>query len=128
MSRLLAADRIAAAAHLLEHIAVADRRHLNAAAERSNCLVKSDICHHCRHDCVVRQMPRAHHLRRTGNENMIPVDQRPRLIETEAAIRVAVMGDTDVRSAFEHRTAQRVQMQWRTIFMPSKRSEHVLTT
>ena len=41
---------------------------------------------------------------------MIPVDQRSRLIETEAAVRVAVVGDADVRPAFEHRTAQRVQM------------------
>ena len=41
---------------------------------------------------------------------MIPVDQRARLIETEAAVRVAVVGDADVRPAFEHRTAQRVQM------------------
>ena len=110
MSRLLAADRIAAAAHLLEHIAVADRRHLNAAAERRDCLVESDVRHHRRHDRVVRQMPRAHHLRRTGDENMITVDQRPRLIEAEAAIRIAVVGDADVRPAFEHRTAQRVQM------------------
>ena len=110
MSRLLAADRIAAAAHLLKDIAVADRRHLNAAAKRRDCLVESDVRHHRRHDCVVRQMPRAHHLRRTGDENMIPVEQRSRLIETEAAVRVAVVGDTDVRPAFEHRTAQGVQM------------------
>ena len=110
MSRLLAADCIATAAHRFEHIAVTDCRHLNAAAERRDCLVESDVRHHRCHDGLMRQMPRAHHLRRTDNENVVAVNQVPCLINTETAIRITVVGYPDICPILVHSSAQRVKM------------------
>ena len=108
--RLLAADGITVRTHGFEHIAVADRRHLDASAKCRNRLVEADVCHHRRHHRLVRQPTRANHLGSTGDEDMIAVDERALFIETEAAIRIPIMCNADVRPVLEHRTPQGFQM------------------
>ena len=110
MPRLLAADAVAVRAHGLEHIAVADRRHVDAPAQLCDCLVEADIRHHRRHDRLVRQTPRADHLRGAGNEDVIAVNQRARLIEAEAAVCVPVVRNADVRAALEHSAPQGLEV------------------
>ena len=58
----------------------------------------------------MRKSPGTQHLSRARHKDVVTVDERPCFIETETAIRVAVVGDADVRACFEHRTAQGVQM------------------
>ena len=110
MSRLLTANLIAILQHTFEDVAVADLCDFGTAARFLYGLVKANVCHNRRDDCIIGKRSLLHHIRRTHDEDVITVDNLSFFIDAKAAVSIAVMCDTKVRGIFNNRLLQRFHM------------------
>lgn len=63
--------------------------------------MEADIGHDCRDDRVVGQLAILHHVHRAHDEDVVAVDDLAFLVDAEAAVRIAVVRDAEVRAVLE---------------------------
>src|SRR3954468_19581242 len=109
MAGRLAADIIALRQHLLEHVAVADRRAYQFNAETFEETLQSEIGHHGRDHARLRQPAVFLPALRDHREQLIAVDHVAALVDQDDAVGVAIERDADVGTHFAHLAAQRLR-------------------
>ena len=95
-------------AHLLEHIAVADRRAYQRDARLREIALEPEIGHHGRDDrraCASR--PSAFQLSAITASNLVAVDDPPALVDDQHPVGVAVERDADIGAHFLDLLAER---------------------
>jgi hypothetical protein len=97
VARLLAAEVVAAADHLLDHVAVADGRRDDADAALAHRDVEAQVAHHGRDE---RRLLELAARRAVGARSPSPRRRRrlAALVDEDGAVGVAVEGDADVRA------------------------------
>ena len=99
VTRLLAAEFIAALVHLFKHIAVADtgtnKTHAVFAAE----LMQPQIRHHRCHDRAAAELAATLHIRAADSEHLVTVDDAALLVDEKAAVGIAVECNTNIVAA-----------------------------
>ena len=94
---LLAAERPAALAQLLEHVAVADRRRGDLDPGVAHRGVEAVVRHHRDGDAVAGQAPGVAQVQRGERDQLVAVDDRARAVDGEHAVAVAVEGEAERR-------------------------------
>ena len=107
MAGRLAAEIVAAAQHLLEHIAVADRRAHEFDAQAVEETLEPEIRHHGGDDARLGKPAVFLPALRDHREQLVAVDQMAALVDQDDAVGVAVERDADVGAHFAHLAAQR---------------------
>src|SRR6516162_3846598 len=92
----LAPDIVAVLAHMLEHIAVADRGARERKADAVEIALEAEVRHHGGDDAGLGEVAIVLEARRDDGQELVAVDDAAALICDDDAIGVAVEGDADV--------------------------------
>jgi hypothetical protein len=103
----LAAEIVAAAQHLLQHIAVADRRAHEFDALAFEEALQPEIRHHGGDDAGLGEPAVFLPALRNHREQLVAIDHMSALIDQDDAVGIAVERDTDVGAHFAHLAAER---------------------
>ena len=103
VARLLAAERPAALAQRLEHVAVADRRGRDLDAGGAHRGVEAVVGHHGHGDAVAGQAVVGAQVQRGERDQLVAVDDRAVAVDREHAVAVAVEGEAGVVAPLAHR-------------------------
>ena len=96
MARLLAADIVAVLAHMLDHVAVADRRALQTETEVLQIALEPEIGHHRGDDAAAGEPPAPQPGLGDDRHQLIAVDHVALLVDDDHAVGVAVERDADI--------------------------------
>jgi hypothetical protein len=107
---LLAAQREPAAAHLLEHVAVADSGGDRADAALPHRQLQAQVAHHGDDERVVGQVAALGERQREDRHHVVAVHHPAGVVDREAAVGVAVQGDAGGRAVGDDGLAQAVQV------------------
>ena len=107
---LLAAERVAADPHRLEHVAVADLGLPDAEPGRLHRLDEAEVAHHRGHDGVVDEPAGLGHPERQDREELVAVDVVALVVDGQAAVGVAVEGDAGVGAVLDDGRLQRAEV------------------
>ena len=107
---LLAAERPAALAQRLEHVAVADRRGRDLDAGVAHRGVEAVVRHHRHRDAAARQPPGGAQVQRGERDQLVAVDDRAVAVDGEHAVAVAVEREAGVVAALAHVRGERVDV------------------
>ncbi len=102
VARLLAAQVVAARAHLLDDVAIADRRSHQAQAELLDGALETEVAHHGRDHGAALQRAAFDHVARRERQDRVAVDQVALLVDHLTAVGVAVEADADVGAQLLH--------------------------
>ena len=107
MARRLAADVVAMVAHLLEHVAVADRCADERDSEIAEIALEAEIGHHGCDDARFREAAVGLPAFRDHRQQLVAVDDVPALVDDEHAVGIAIQRDADIGAHFLHLLAKR---------------------
>ena len=96
VTRLLSAEGVAAGLHVLEHVAVTDPGLAHGDALPLHGLEHAEVAHDGGDEGVVRQRALLAHRDGEDRHDLVAVDRRPGVVDGEAAVGVAVVGDPEV--------------------------------
>ncbi len=96
MARLLAADIVAVLAHLLDHVAVADRRAREIEPETLEIALEPEIGHHRGDDAAARKPSALLPGLGDHRHELVAVDDAALLVDDHHAVGVAVERDADI--------------------------------
>ena len=102
MAGLLAAEIVAVLAHVLEHVAVADRGAHELQPEAAEIALEAEIGHDGGDDAGLRQAPVLAPGARDDGHELVAVDELPLLVDDEDAVGVAVERDADIGAELAH--------------------------
>ena len=108
--RLLAADIVAARAHRLEHVAVADLGAQQLEAGLAEMPLEAEVRHHRRDDAVALELAAALQAERDQRHQLVAVDDLALLVDDDQPVGVAVERDADVGAARDHRLLQQLRV------------------
>ena len=100
VARRLAADIVAVRAHVLEHVAVADRRAHERNAQIAEIALEAEIGHHGRDDAGLGETAVGLPAFGDHRQQLVAVDDAPALVDDEHAVGVAVERDADIGAHF----------------------------
>ena len=103
VAALFAADVEIAFDHLLDHVTVADLRAENLAADLRERFLQAVIAHHRGHQRILRETALPDELARGDGHDLVAVDQFALFVAKEDTVRVAVVGDADLRAGLAHK-------------------------
>ena len=106
MSGLFSADAVSVFDHVLINIFVADFGFFIFNSDRIQRFVKAEIGHNSSDDLVVEQLAAFLHVKTVDIKNMVSGHDIALLINTQAAVRVTVIGKTDVQPIIDHKFLQ----------------------
>ena len=110
MSRLLAADVVAALLHLFQNISVADLGGgCNYAVFLSE-LEKAQVGHYCDHAAIALQCALFLHELREDSQQLIAVDEFAVLVNCQASVCVTVKGKSHIALVLDHCLFEPVHM------------------
>ncbi len=93
---LLAAERVAALVHVLEHVAVSDSGLSDGDPVLAHRDMQTEVAHHRRDEGVVGEVTALLHGHREDGHDLVTVDVVSLGIHREAPVGVAVVSDADV--------------------------------
>ena len=117
MSRLLSSNGIALLQHTLQHVAVAHGGALQVHPVLFGEQMQPQIGHDGGHHRVSWQLPLPLHVQTACRHDLVAVDQLPPLIHCQAAVCVAVKGDTDVIAPSPYHVGQGVHVGGTALFV-----------
>ena len=100
MARRLAADIVAVAAHVIEHVTVADRRARDRNSQIAEIAFEAEIGHHGRDDAGPGETTVRIPALRDHRQQLVAVDDAPALVDDEHAVGVTVERDADIGAHF----------------------------
>ena len=106
MTGLLAAQRVLALEHPLEDVAVAHRGLLDADALLLHRQAQAQVRHDGHDQGVVRQRPLLLHAQRQDAHDLVAVDLAAQRVNRQAAVRVAIEGDAQIRLVLDDGLAE----------------------
>ena len=109
VARLLAAERPAALAQLVEHVAVADLGHRDLDPGLLHRLVEAVVAHHGDGDAAAELAAARHPARRQGDQ-LVAVVRAAGAVDGEHAVAVAVEGEADRRLGAGDRRGEAVEV------------------
>src|SRR5882757_223558 len=107
MARRLAAEIVALLQHLLEHVAVADRRAHHADALAFEEAFEPEIGHHGGDDTGLGETAVFLPALRDHSQKLVAVDHMAALVDQDDAIGIAIERDADIGAHLAHLLAQR---------------------
>ena len=110
VARLLAAQREAGGPHRLEDVAVADLGLVHVQARGRHGLDEAEVAHHGGDHGVAGQGAALGHRQRQHGEDLVAVDDLPRVVDGQAAVGVAVEGDAGVGAVRDDGGLQRPEV------------------
>ncbi len=103
MSGLLATEAELARSQLFQHISVADTGGANLDPGRAHGQVQPEVAHHGRDQGVAGQLAGFLHRQRQDHHDGVAVDDLAGGVDRQAAIGVAVVGQSEVGAVLEDR-------------------------
>ena len=110
MACLLAAQAVAALAHLGIHVAVAHAAGHGAQAGKLQRLDQTKVAGDCRHHGTARKATVLVQVHAAHVQNLVAVDHTAALIHGQAAVGIAVVGKTHVQALLHHMALQALHM------------------
>jgi hypothetical protein len=107
---LLAAQREALLLHLLQHVAVADRRLDEVDALALHGQLEAQVGHHGGDHGVGAQHAPLPHRQREDGQDLVPVDLLARVVDRQAPVGVAVVRDAEVGAVLQDRRLDLVEV------------------
>ena len=110
MARLLAAERVAALANLLENIAVAHfgLNHLDAGL--LHCNFQTEVAHDGGNESVACEVTTFFQTERHDGHDLVAVDNFAGVVYGKASICIAIVRDAEICVVFKHSRLQRAEM------------------
>ena len=110
MARLLAAQAVAALAHLGIHVTVAHAAGHGAQAGKLQRVDKAKVTGNRRHDGTAREAPVLVQIHAAHVQDLVAVDHAPALVHGQAAVGIAVVGKAHVQALLHHMALQTLHM------------------
>ena len=100
MARLLAAEGVSALANRIEHVAVADLGldHFDVVFGHRD--AQPEVAHHGCHEGVASEFARLLHSNSKDGHDLVTIHDGARVVDREATVGVAVVGDSGIRAIF----------------------------
>ena len=103
VARLLAAEVVAAAAHLLDDVTIPDRGAHDPPLHRRERALEADVRHHRRDHRPLRERALADEVAADERHDRVAVHHPPLLVREDHPVGVAVEGEPEVRAVLEDR-------------------------
>ena len=100
VSALLATDIVSLAKHGLDHVAVANFGAKHAATMGFQCLIESEVAHHCGDERISVQASAFQVIDGSDGHDLVAIDELAVLVAEQHAVGVTVMRDADLGLAF----------------------------
>ena len=110
MTGLLAADRIIVLEHFFQYIAVTYSGFDGLAAMSLHSLMQADVTHNSGYQHIVMQLVALHQLQSANQHNLVAVHSLAVFVNYQAAVGVAVIGDTYMSANLDNLLLQSLQM------------------
>ena len=102
MSRLLASERVAALANLLEHVAVSNLGFNHFDTSGLHCQLEPEVAHHRGDQGVAGQVAALFEAQGHDCHDLVAIDNLAGVIDGEATVCVAIVCDAEVGVVLEH--------------------------
>src|SRR6202047_5454949 len=96
MAGVFAADIVTVGAHVVEHVAIADRSTRKGNSQLVEITLETKVRHHCCDDAAYGEPSLLFPTLRDHCEELIPIDHAPTLIDHEDTVGITIERDTDI--------------------------------
>src|SRR3954454_6205533 len=110
MATLFAAEIQFLVDHFFKYIAITHLRAHNLSPARCERFIKANIAHYSGDDRVLSQPASLKKIQSCDGEDLVAIDDLAVLVAQKNAIRVAIMGDADIRAADLHKALDLLRM------------------